>query len=255
MLRTPRRAVSRHWIVLAALLAGVCEPAFADAGWFESGDTQLRMDLQLLNDAEVIVLPMNQWPLPRAAVQYALANAKDHLAHEFRGRGGSRARARARGPSHQGRLAFDTGISGGRARVVARLRYAGARGRRTRRRASATTTGDSPSAWTSPRSPIPRTATNCALDGSHATVQWGNWLISANTLDRWWGPGHEGSLILSNNARPMPTLMVERAEARAVRTRMAQLARARIASASASARWKTTARTSTRRCSWPGASW
>jgi hypothetical protein len=52
-------------------------------------------------------------------------------------------------------------------------------------------------------------------DGSHATVQWGNWLLSANTLDRWWGPGHEGSLILSNNARPMPTFMVERAEARA----------------------------------------
>ena len=44
---------------------------------------------------------------------------------------------------------------------------------------------------------------------------WGNWLISANTLDRWWGPAHESSLILSNNARPMPTVMVERAEARA----------------------------------------
>ena len=51
------------------------------------------------------------------------------------------------------------------------------------------------------------------LDGSHATVQWGNWLLSANALDRWWGPSHEGSLILSTNARPMPTLMVERATA------------------------------------------
>jgi hypothetical protein len=53
------------------------------------------------------------------------------------------------------------------------------------------------------------------LDGSHATVQFGNWLVSANALDRWWGPGHESSLIMSNNARPMPTVMVERAEARA----------------------------------------
>ena len=51
------------------------------------------------------------------------------------------------------------------------------------------------------------------LDGSHATVQWGNWLLSANTLDRWWGPSHVSSLILSNNARPMPTVMVERATA------------------------------------------
>jgi hypothetical protein len=44
-------------------------------------------------------------------------------------------------------------------------------------------------------------------------VQLGNWLLSANTLDRWWGPAHQSSLILSNNARPMPTLMVERAAA------------------------------------------
>jgi hypothetical protein len=50
-------------------------------------------------------------------------------------------------------------------------------------------------------------------DGSHATVQLGNWLLSANTLDRWWGPAHESSLILSTNARPMPSLMVERAAA------------------------------------------
>jgi hypothetical protein len=44
-------------------------------------------------------------------------------------------------------------------------------------------------------------------------VQLGNWLLSVNTLERWWGAGHESSLILSNNARPMPTLLVERAAA------------------------------------------
>ncbi len=57
------------------------------------------------------------------------------------------------------------------------------------------------------------------LDGSHATVQWGNWLLSANTLDRWWGPSHVSSLILSNNARPMPTVMVERATAQSFETK------------------------------------
>jgi hypothetical protein len=49
-------------------------------------------------------------------------------------------------------------------------------------------------------------------------VQLGNWLLSANTLDRWWGPAHESSLILSNNARPMPTVTLERAEARSFET-------------------------------------
>ena len=40
-------------------------------------------------------------------------------------------------------------------------------------------------------------------DGSTLGVVLGNYSFSANTLDRWWGPGWDGSLILSNNARPM----------------------------------------------------
>jgi len=48
------------------------------------------------------------------------------------------------------------------------------------------------------------------LDGSDFTVRWGNWLFSANQLDRWWGPGRDGSLILSTNARPMPGVSLDR---------------------------------------------
>ncbi len=95
MLRPPRRAVPR--LRPAGRVAGApLRPAHADAGWFESGDTLLRIDLQLLNDAEVIRLPVNQWPMPRAAVAYALANAKDSLRHQHAVSRGARARARAR---------------------------------------------------------------------------------------------------------------------------------------------------------------
>ena len=214
MVRLPRRAVSRHWIVLAALLAGTCGPAFGDAGWFESGDTQLRMDLQVLNDAEVILLPLNHWPLPRAAVQYAVRNAKDHHATNAAVAVVlERVRARAAGPKTSA-LAFDTGIRGGEPGLwrdfdtPARedgefgvgLTYSSGRFS-----GNLDVTGVTD----------PDDGDEIRLDGSHATVQFGNWLISANALDRWWGPAHEGSLILSNNARPMPTVMVERAEARA----------------------------------------
>ena len=34
--------------------------------------------------------------------------------------------------------------------------------------------------------------------------------VSYGAMDRWWGPGWDGSLILSNNARPMPSLTIER---------------------------------------------
>ena len=82
------------------------------------------------------------------------------------------------------------------------------------------------SAWTSPRSPIPTTATSCAPTDRMPPCSGATGCCRANTLDRWWGPAHEGSLILSNNARPMPTLMVERAEARPFEHELAELARA-----------------------------
>ena len=47
-------------------------------------------------------------------------------------------------------------------------------------------------------------------DGSQLGVDLGNWSIAASTYDHWWGPGWDGSLILSNNARPIPSLIVGR---------------------------------------------
>ena len=38
----------------------------------------------------------------------------------------------------------------------------------------------------------------------------GNWSIAASTQQRWWGPGWDGSLILGNNARPFPSLTIDR---------------------------------------------
>src|SRR3954470_17989014 len=72
------RVAARLLAVWLFALAARC--AFADAGWFESGDTLLRADLQLLNDAEVIRYPLNQWPVPRAGVEYALSRAHENFA-------------------------------------------------------------------------------------------------------------------------------------------------------------------------------
>ncbi|MFP6829356.1 MAG: capsule assembly Wzi family protein, partial [Gammaproteobacteria bacterium] len=51
-------------------------------------------------------------------------------------------------------------------------------------------------------------------DGSYLGVALGNWFLSASATDRWWGPGRDGSMILSNNARPMPAITLQRREAR-----------------------------------------
>jgi hypothetical protein len=206
------------WLLIAMLALVTGQARAADAGWFESGDTQLRLDLQLLNDAEIIRLPVSYWPLPRAAVQYAMANAKEHFATNTAVMAAlERVRLRI-APRTGGKLLFDSGIRGGEPGLWRDFdtiaREDGELGAGLD--------------WNSGRVSIGLDVTGVAdpadgdelrLDGSQATVQWGNWLLSAHALDRWWGPAHEGSLILSNNARPMPTVMLERAEARAFETK------------------------------------
>ena len=194
-----------------SLLLGLVSAAHADAGWFESGDAGLRIDLQLLNDAEVIRLPVSHWPLPRESVLYALQEAREHFAMNS-AVSQALARVRARlGESGDWRLGvsasagqasllrdFDT-LAREDAELGARVQHEQGRFAAT---LSVTAALD------------PQDDQSVRLDGSHATMQLGNWLLSAQTLDRWWGPGHEGSLILSNNARPMPTVLVERAAAK-----------------------------------------
>ena len=56
-------------------------------------------------------------------------------------------------------------------------------------------------------------------DDSMIGVVLGNWSVAASTQQRWWGPGWDGSLILSNNARPFPTLTIDRVFTDAFKTR------------------------------------
>lgn len=209
MTRTVAPMSARILAALAGVFAIASHPSHAESGWFEPGDQQLRTDLQLLNDAEVIRYPVNQWPIPRAALQFALDEAKPHQATNSAVQAALE-RLRARLAPRQGRLAFHAGVRGGQAAIV--------RDFDTPAREDAEAGGGLEFVQGSFSMGLnatlvadPDDGQEIRADGSHATLQLGNWLLSANTLDRWWGPGHESSLILSSNARPMPTAMIERA--------------------------------------------
>jgi len=202
-------------VMLAALLGVASATARAEAGWFESGDAMLRMDLQLLNDADVIRLPVNEWPIPRAAVSYAIDNAKVHFVTNAEVSAAlGRVRAKLE-PSAAWRLSAsaNAGQSGRLRDFDDVAREDGELGATASYRSDRFAAGLRVTAVSNPDD-----GEEFRLDGSHATVQLGNWLFSANALDRWWGPGHESSLILSSNARPMPTLMVARAAAKPFET-------------------------------------
>lgn len=48
------------------------------------------------------------------------------------------------------------------------------------------------------------------LDGSYLAKAIGNWGLSVGAIDRWWGAGWQSSLLLSNNARPVPGIALQR---------------------------------------------
>lgn len=48
------------------------------------------------------------------------------------------------------------------------------------------------------------------MDGSYLAARLGNWSGRVGKIDRWWGPGWDGSLIMSTNARPIPAVSLDR---------------------------------------------
>jgi hypothetical protein len=201
---------TRAWIATIWLSCAVC-PAMAASGWFESGDLALRTDLLLLNDAGIVRVPVNSWPIPRAAVAYALQNAKEHFATNAAVAAAlQRVRARL---AQSDRVAIDAHVTAGAPGLLRDFQEIGREDAEVGGRVAWNTQRFSASLSLAAVSD-PEDDQQLRADGSHATLAVGNWLLSANTLDRFWGPSHESSLILSNNARPMPTFMVERAEAR-----------------------------------------
>ncbi|GGE57752.1 hypothetical protein GCM10011533_07840 [Streptosporangium jomthongense] len=56
---------------------------------------------------------------------------------------------------------------------------------------------------------------NARFDGSYLAATAGNWVFGAGAIDRWWGPGWQSSLILSSNARPLPSVWLNRKDASA----------------------------------------
>jgi hypothetical protein len=49
-------------------------------------------------------------------------------------------------------------------------------------------------------------------EGSYGSVRLGDALVYAGYLDHWWGPGQISALSVSNNARPLPQVGIERAQ-------------------------------------------
>lgn len=195
-------------MIAAALLSrGIAAQGF----FLPSDDLRLREDLTLLADQGVVKLPVNEWPLPRRDVAEAAATANiEALAEPALRAALARVQAASADPQDADQWKLrEVSVTAGQPGL---LRDFGTLGREN---GEVTSTGGA----STDRYGITLAATGVVnpsdgqhirFDGSDISVRWGNWLFSANQIGRWWGPGYDGSLILSTNARPMPALSLDR---------------------------------------------
>lgn len=189
----------------------ICWCSFAAASpLIDPGDQVLRHDIQRLADARIIKGPVTTWPLAWGPILAdlrdvdvsglapALADSVTRL--QYRGRLESRTevlefKAEVGAASEPTRIRSFQDTPRGDVEVSAGAEWAG---NRLSAEINVQHVDGDPE------------VDEFRGDGSMIGMTLGNWLVSANTLERWWGPGWDGSLILSNNARPIPSITLDR---------------------------------------------
>jgi hypothetical protein len=197
--------------LIASFVALASQNVTAQGFFLPASDTRLRDDLSLLVDEGVLNLPVNEWPLAREDVAQAVARVDAMDLHDAALRAALSRVVSATAPAEDAAdwRIREVSVTAGEPGL---LRDDATLGRENFELRS---TGG----MSTDRYSITLAATGVVdasdgqdvrFDGSDITVRWGNWLFSANQMDRWWGPGRDGSLILSTNARPMPALSLDR---------------------------------------------
>ena len=210
-----------RWCAALLAVSGCLSVSPALAGpWIDPGDMALRHDIQLLADAGVIQSPVTSWPLSWGDVLNDIADfsgvetlREDEVAAVTRVRRLGTSATVLRQPSFRLETQYDTEpleIRGfaDRARedtdVTAGVSWLG---NRFAFRANVNVVSS------------PDDDQDIRADGSYVGMAIGNYMISAGAMERWWGPGYDGSLILGNNHRPIPAISIERNDAAPFRSK------------------------------------
>ena len=175
--------------------------------WLDTGDMRLRHLLQVVSDAGLLDAPITTWPLSSqdirdrlvfpeegAPVNSGIQNALDEIKEYLNKKDSFGIAAEFRSKSI---LIRDFSGDG---REKARLSYNKEwEGHNFDVRLKATVADKT----SHPDDQVLR------LDESYISRALGGWQFTVGRQSRWWGPGWDGSLILSNNARPIPSISLE----------------------------------------------
>jgi hypothetical protein len=185
-------------------------PALASP-WAEVGDNQLRGDVDLLAAAGAIADTSSHWPIPWTALTGDLDSGtlagQPEAVQAAAARIGAKARQATAGGWSGGFLLDATNRPGivygfdglGRGEGQTQLSLGYNSGSFSGRLSVGAITGT-----------YDKHDTKLMLDGSYIAAKVGGALVYAGELSHWWGPGWMSALSLSNNARPMPQIGIER---------------------------------------------
>ena len=204
--------------LLSAFLIGcLLSPTFCSAApWVDPGQAQLRHHIQVLADAGVINTPITTWPLPWASISPTLEYASQRQLPESVRWSLSYVRFYLERTQHP--VAVQA-RAGHRADPDIFRSFGSEQREENEITGSIDWLGDALAARLSLNwAPDATDDRDYRLDGSYLAAVMGNWAVSLGAQERWWGPGWQSSLILSNNARPVTAISLQRQAARPFET-------------------------------------
>ncbi len=186
--------------------------------YIPAGDLGLRHDLLVLADEGVITSPVSTWPLAWGPIIADLRDADASVMSPAALAALERVRQRASWETRSEELTINAkvGASDNRPRLRSFQNTPRGRGEVA---VGFGWLGDWVSVELNGQMVDQDGDDDYRVDDSLLGVVVGNWSIGASTQQRWWGPAWDGSLVLSNNARPIPSIVIDRVFPDAFETR------------------------------------
>lgn len=174
--------------------------------WIETGDSQARYHLEALSAMGCFSGLTLTWPVNWSAVAYGLSGASDACRAS-----GHAVWLRARMKRAENRHRTATVTLGGATQEPLFKHFGSQPNGNADESIAASFTGRTYAARIQAQYvDDQRDHRYWRADGSYLAGRFGNWQLGAGAINRWWGPGWQSSLALSNNARPVPGIWFSR---------------------------------------------
>jgi len=197
-----------HLLFALFLLSGLLSTQSLASPWIGTLEPQLHQDLQVLSEWGVLDAAVTSYPVPWKGIAEQLEKLQIHtlssvpalsaqrLKHYLQAHKKQQGQAviSLYGASDDSRFIEFNGVQAEKVKLnMTKEFYAGR--------------------WAGQVSVNHERGGKSHFDQSFIAYQFGDWNLRLGSLNQWWGPAQSSSLIMSNNARPVPAISFSRSQA------------------------------------------